>query len=166
MNINPKGLIPIVIVVVIAIISATLVGAAWWYDKNGGTVGNAGDIAISNFEQCATAGYPIMESYPRKCVVKGITFSEILGMNTNIESNTNSDTSTVDTSDWQTYTNSKYGFTFQYPADWKHISYGETNTLTLSGKEFSAFNGVRKPIFFFFREGTISELKKNQQMSI
>lgn len=32
--------------------------------------------AISNFEECAAAGYPVMESYPRQCRVGDITFVE------------------------------------------------------------------------------------------
>lgn len=34
---------------------------------------------IDNFEKCAAAGYPVMESYPRQCSVPGIgTFTEVL----------------------------------------------------------------------------------------
>lgn len=29
---------------------------------------------ITNFEQCALAGYPVMESYPRQCTVPGGDF--------------------------------------------------------------------------------------------
>jgi len=32
----------------------------------------------ASFEECADAGYPIMESYPRKCAVDGKTFVEEL----------------------------------------------------------------------------------------
>ena len=35
---------------------------------------------ISNFEECAAAGYPVMESYPRQCrTIDGRTFVEELG---------------------------------------------------------------------------------------
>lgn len=34
--------------------------------------------AITNFEECAAAGNPIMESYPRQCRVNGQTFVEII----------------------------------------------------------------------------------------
>lgn len=37
--------------------------------------------------------------------------------NTNLEVNTNS----FPTSDWQTYTNEEYGFSFSYPEDWKSV---------------------------------------------
>ncbi len=44
--------------------------------------------------------------------------------NTNAETNSNTNTATntnssVDTSDWLTYTNEEYGFSFKYPQDWK-----------------------------------------------
>ena len=40
------------------------------------------DNNITNFEQCAAAGYPVQESYPRQCHVPGgSTFTEIPEMN-------------------------------------------------------------------------------------
>ncbi|MDD5040407.1 MAG: Gmad2 immunoglobulin-like domain-containing protein [Patescibacteria group bacterium] len=42
--------------------------------------GNANVSAIASFEDCAAAGYPIMESYPRRCAVpSGKTFTEDIG---------------------------------------------------------------------------------------
>jgi len=38
-------------------------------------------------------------------------------VNTTINSNENTN-SEIDTSDWLTYTNSEYGYTFEYPKDW------------------------------------------------
>ncbi len=34
--------------------------------------------AITNFDDCAAAGYPVMESYPRRCTADGQTFTEII----------------------------------------------------------------------------------------
>jgi hypothetical protein len=40
---------------------------------------NSEDQRISSFEECVESGYPIMESYPRKCAVPGgDTFTEEL----------------------------------------------------------------------------------------
>ena len=39
-------------------------------------VDNNNSGAITNFEQCAAAGNPIMESYPRRCNANGQTFTE------------------------------------------------------------------------------------------
>jgi len=35
---------------------------------------------ITNFEECAAAGYPVMESYPRQCAANGQTFTEEAGV--------------------------------------------------------------------------------------
>jgi hypothetical protein len=40
--------------------------------------------------------------------------------NTNVNTNTESDEA-VDTSDWLTYTNEEYGFSFKYPAEWGNV---------------------------------------------
>lgn len=40
-------------------------------------------IAITNFEECVAAGFPVMESYPRQCNVNGQTFVENLSNNDN-----------------------------------------------------------------------------------
>jgi len=36
------------------------------------------DVVVTNFEECATAGNPVMESYPRQCRHDGVTFVEEL----------------------------------------------------------------------------------------
>lgn len=37
-------------------------------------------VVITNFEECAAAGNPVMESYPRQCRAQdGTTFTEIIG---------------------------------------------------------------------------------------
>ncbi len=35
---------------------------------------------ITNFEECAKAGNPVMESYPRQCAANGKTFTEVIIM--------------------------------------------------------------------------------------
>ena len=36
-------------------------------------------VSVNNFEECAAAGYPVMESYPRQCSAPGgKVFVEIL----------------------------------------------------------------------------------------
>lgn len=34
------------------------------------------DIIVVDFETCASAGNPVMESYPRKCIHEGVTYIE------------------------------------------------------------------------------------------
>lgn len=47
-----------------------------------------------------------------------LTNTAVAQNNTNNNINQESD-NTVDISDWQTYTNEEYGFSFKYPRDWK-----------------------------------------------
>lgn len=35
-------------------------------------------VEVSSFEECASAGYPIMESYPRQCRANGRSYTEIV----------------------------------------------------------------------------------------
>jgi len=42
--------------------------------------GCASQVQINNFDECAAAGNPIMESYPRQCMANGKTFTEELEM--------------------------------------------------------------------------------------
>jgi len=39
-----------------------IAGAGWWFYQQGG------EQAITTFEECAAAGHPVMESYPRQCL--------------------------------------------------------------------------------------------------
>jgi len=88
----------LIAVILLAIAGAALLGIRFlggdedtWLCQNGAWVkhGNpsspmptsgCGDNQISSFEECASAGYPIMESYPRKCLVPGgKSFTEDIG---------------------------------------------------------------------------------------
>jgi hypothetical protein len=40
---------------------------------------NTNVVTITNFEECAVAGNPVMESYPRQCNANGQTFTEYIG---------------------------------------------------------------------------------------
>lgn len=53
-------------------------------------------ISILSFEDCALAGYPIMESYPRQCKTpEGLTFAEELPLETDVITYTNSSTDLI-----------------------------------------------------------------------
>lgn len=41
---------------------------------------NTDAAAVTNFDECVAAGYPVMESYPRQCAAGGQTFTEVLDM--------------------------------------------------------------------------------------
>lgn len=71
-----KGFIPIIVVAFIAVIAAGMVGAAWWYSEKSEEIDQVEQALISNFEECAAAGNPVMESYPRQCRANDKTFVE------------------------------------------------------------------------------------------
>ncbi len=52
---SKTGVLSIVILVVVLIAGGLLIG------------GGDEDVEISSFEECAAAGYPVMESYPEQC---------------------------------------------------------------------------------------------------
>lgn len=56
--------------IAIIILLAALAGAVIFYKTR------ISKPAITNFEECAAAGNPIMESYPRQCRADGQTFVE------------------------------------------------------------------------------------------
>jgi len=60
-------LITIVVIVLIAI------AGGWWF------FGPRPDEPITTFEECVSAGNPVMESYPRQCRADGQTFIEFVG---------------------------------------------------------------------------------------
>lgn len=64
-----KSLMGIIIIFIIAVL-----GACWWI------ISQKKELpAVTNFEECAAAGYPIMESYPRQCRAGDKTFVEYIG---------------------------------------------------------------------------------------
>lgn len=54
---------------------ALLGGLAFW----GARSHREPPAEISSFEECAAAGFPIMESYPERCAAKGRTFTRDIG---------------------------------------------------------------------------------------
>lgn len=57
-------------ILVIIFLTIVLGVGMWWGFKKPNVVG------VSSFEECALAGSPVMESYPRKCRHDGETFTE------------------------------------------------------------------------------------------
>jgi hypothetical protein len=70
MKINQKGftiLEALVIVLGVAIIAAV----GWYVYQRQNKEGEPKQPAITNFEECKTAGYPVAESYPEQCHANG-----------------------------------------------------------------------------------------------
>ncbi|MGB3921814.1 MAG: Gmad2 immunoglobulin-like domain-containing protein, partial [Minisyncoccia bacterium] len=59
------------IFIITALVLAVALGS-WWF-------GNREVAIVTNFEECAAAGNPIMESYPRQCRHGETTFTEFIG---------------------------------------------------------------------------------------
>jgi hypothetical protein len=67
------------IIVIAILLLILLVGLLSWFNNMSERISQKLNKAksVSSFEQCIQAGYPVQESYPRKCSVpKGKTFSE------------------------------------------------------------------------------------------
>lgn len=62
---------PLIILITLLIAAA---GALWWFSKN-----EVQKPIVTNFEECVTAGNPVMESYPRQCRADTQTFTENIG---------------------------------------------------------------------------------------
>jgi heat shock protein HslJ len=66
---------PFIIIGSIALV--TIVGfICFGLISNWNVFSNAGKI--TNFDECAAAGYPVMESYPRQCRANNQTFAEVI----------------------------------------------------------------------------------------
>lgn len=66
----------------LAVAAVALLGAAWLFvSYMPGTIMD-GSAAITNFDECAAAGNPVMESYPRQCMANGQNFVEDISKQT------------------------------------------------------------------------------------
>lgn len=114
----------VVILILIAIIFAS--GIAYQYFEQQKLK------AITDFESCAAAGNPIAESYPATC----------RDGNDNVYTQKLSDEEKEkldlqsSIADWETYTNTKFGFTFKYPNDMNSDCWGNFEHCT-----FDRFTG-------------------------
>ncbi len=78
-------------------VAMLVVGVLIWQTKDKAKTQN-----INTFEECAAAGYPVMESYPERCnTPEGRTFTRQVSQ----------------TEGWQEQTVEEIGLTFSYPSD-------------------------------------------------
>jgi len=83
---------------------------------------------IDSYEDCAAAGYPIMESQPPKCrTPDGRSFIEEIDRMPAFDP----------TADWQTYRNEEFGFEFRYPNQLGQLNDEGKNAYLLNTFEFS-----------------------------
>lgn len=69
---------PLTGIVIAFVIIAAIVGSAYWFLSHH----NTNVVTITSFEECAAAGYPIQESYPRRCAAGATTFTEVVATST------------------------------------------------------------------------------------
>jgi hypothetical protein len=111
---------------------------------------------ITDFESCRKAGYPVQESFPRKCSSNGESFTE------EVVNATASPNVTFTKEGWKLYTNTVDGYSISYPI----------NTFTKCGSdEFFLFEGAEgtracdlgeEPTMFYI---TTRENSKHYQVS-
>lgn len=55
------------------VVFTLILGIVWWLKPDD-------EAEVNNFEECAAAGHPVMESYPRQCAtLDGRNFVEEIG---------------------------------------------------------------------------------------
>lgn len=109
---NQRGFSPVEIILIIFVLG--LVVAVGWlvYDRQKGKdTGGQNNSEITNFEQCVSAGNPVMESYPEQCKANGKTF-------VNEQQKTVSEESD-ETANWLTFTPKNKLFTVRLADGWE-----------------------------------------------
>ncbi len=78
-----KNLIYAVIAIVVLILLVTVILGGIGYYIGTRMMSNQApvDTSIDSFEKCVSAGYPVMESYPRQCRANSQTFTEKISSN-------------------------------------------------------------------------------------
>ncbi len=129
----------IVTFVVLALLGSFASVGIWWW-------GNQQQPDVYTFEECTNAkDSKMLETYPEQCVTKdGQTF-------------VNPDQKVDPTVNWQTYRNDEYGFEFEYPEDWKLVSYNMDHAVEVAPKDGLGHN------IYFFAEGTDKSFKSIEE---
>jgi hypothetical protein len=88
---NLKNYIILGLVVVLAIVLLVLIpkrdqptGGNGNGNDNGNGTGQQPGAEVTDFLTCAEAGYPVMESHPRKCSANGVTYTEDISENPDV----------------------------------------------------------------------------------
>lgn len=82
--------------ILIAVVGVAIIGGLAWYQLQYSVEQEAIEEQVLSFEDCAAAGFPIMESYPRQCATPdGRIFAEELPVPEIEYTNATADTITV-----------------------------------------------------------------------
>ena len=60
-------------ILIIIIFTIIIIASAWWFFSR-----TQQSVPITTFEECVSAGNPVMESYPRQCRAGEKTFTELI----------------------------------------------------------------------------------------
>lgn len=135
-----RGFTRLVVLVLIAVVAIATVGMTVWflnaYEQQPKQTSTT-KASITTFEECAAAGYPIGESYPRQCFTNNQTFFEVIA-----NANTGTPAETV------LYTNTKHGYSIQLPANWadamlpdRGLPAADASPATFIGPGFAGYTG-------------------------
>lgn len=98
----------LIFILIAAIVLAASAGGIYYFQKQQAIK------KINSFDECAKAGYPIMESYSARCATPdGRSFTQELS-----EEEKRKLIPPIDTTNWRTYTDKENGYLINYPKDW------------------------------------------------
>ncbi|MDD5039881.1 MAG: hypothetical protein PHY34_01900 [Patescibacteria group bacterium] len=164
---NQNGFIHIVVTITICLVAVLMVGAAWYYQqhKSNDELQDRTPI-ITGTKTCTVdtdCQYQSEENCWSEVIVGSCGFGGhcsgllpndckcqagkcVLTTHSNANSaNINVDNSSVDTSDWQTYTNEELGISFEYPTTWGRVQEEEIDN---TEKEDDVYAGKAVSISF------------------
>ncbi len=144
---NRKGFSPLIVIGMIAVI--VVVGAVGYFVWNS----NASVSQSQNPPCCKTTA-----------ITTSTTSQNLTAINTTtaVAQSPVGETTTVDTSHWQTYTNQHYGFQMQYPSNWYVINNqdGSINFSDAEARDYTSYFTVS-----FVKDGNPNLLSTNQLLS-
>lgn len=129
---NQKGYTHWVIAILISVMAVGLVGVAWWYEEN------KKETTTTNEATSAVNTNIAINSNTNANITVNKNTNTVVNTNTIVNTNTVTNTN-VDTSGWETYTNTTLGFSLQYPAGWTLV---ETSS---GGDAFGQVISIQSP---------------------
>jgi hypothetical protein len=141
---SPKSVKKWLIIAVASVAAVLLVAGLWFLLKKDEVVTDASQkevVVVSNFAECAAAGYPVMESMPEKCSIpSGKTFVNSVAEETPAKSEEVASTPKC-ANDETLFSSKNFGAAFCYPSEWGKAS-------VMEAKVDTADTGYREAVRF------------------